>query len=137
MNEKKIVTIFTENFYSKVFHHWAEQTFSELQYFDMAKIKGSGGLEVICAGFPKTGTKSLYEALKIMGYKHYEVPDIFTHMLDDWLKFLKNEADFSALHQKYLDHKLELKIPWASNGSIISHAGYFILMAQVALYNSN
>ena len=70
----------------------------------MAKMKGSGGLEVICAGFPKTGTKSLYEALKIMGYKHYEVPDVFTHMLDDWLK---DEINDLRMQQKITRQSLK------------------------------
>jgi len=76
----------------------------------------SKGIEVICAGFPKTGTKSLYEAsvgnvkpyaaarsyginfatsfptlneaLKILGYNHYEVPDICCTMLDEWVQIL-------------------------------------------------
>jgi hypothetical protein len=45
-----------------------------------------GSLQVICAGFPKTGTKSLYEALKKLGYNHFEVPEVCSFILDDWVK---------------------------------------------------
>lgn len=49
-----------------------------------------GELEVICAGFPKTGTKTIYEALKILGYNHFEVPQVCAYVLDDWVKISRS-----------------------------------------------
>ena len=42
--------------------------------------------KIICAGFPKTGTKTLYECLKILGFNHFEVPDMACHALNEWKK---------------------------------------------------
>ena len=43
-------------------------------------------VKVICAGFPKTGTKTLYECLKVLGMKHFEVPDMACYALTEWIQ---------------------------------------------------
>jgi len=64
-------------------------------------------VKIICAGFPKTGTKTLYECLKILGFNHFEVPDMACHALNEWKKFIKNETDFEPVLECYKRHRVD------------------------------
>ena len=48
-------------------------------------------VKIICAGFPKTGTKTLYECLKVLGMKHFEVPDMACYVLTEWIQVMLTE----------------------------------------------
>jgi hypothetical protein len=50
-----------------------------------SKEGGGGGIQVICAGLGRTGTLSLTDALKVLGYKPYHFVD-FNH-LEEWAEF--------------------------------------------------
>ena len=58
-------------------------------------------MKVIGAGFPKTGTKSLWHAMDILGYKHAESPVWVDHILDDWvdLGILIDNKNYSVQHK--------------------------------------
>lgn len=43
-------------------------------------------MKVICAGIPKTGTKTLAEALRILGYNVHDVFQQFFYDKDLWYK---------------------------------------------------
>lgn len=49
-------------------------------------------MKVICAGIPKTGTKTLAEALRILGYNVHDVFQQFFYDKDLWYKVLNNTA---------------------------------------------
>ena len=46
-------------------------------------------MKVIGAGFPKTGTKSLWEAMEILGYNHKDSANWVDECLDTWVDCLK------------------------------------------------
>ncbi|XP_031569413.1 uncharacterized protein LOC116303928 [Actinia tenebrosa] len=41
-------------------------------------------MKVICAGVPKTGTTSMAQALRILGYKTYDFPEQTSFFIDEW-----------------------------------------------------
>lgn len=58
-------------------------------------------MKIICAGYWKTGTKSLAEALRILGYKVYDYDDQFFDLGQLWDKFydgtVTNEEIYATL----------------------------------------
>ncbi|CAK8686999.1 unnamed protein product [Clavelina lepadiformis] len=46
-------------------------------------------MKVICAGYSKTGTKSMQAALTELGYNVYDYMENFAYLYDDWMKILK------------------------------------------------
>ena len=58
-------------------------------------------MKVICAGFSKTGTKSLAEALRILGYHVYDFEEHVFHHLDKWIEIFKGAKcpDFATQYQ--------------------------------------
>jgi hypothetical protein len=52
--------------------------------------EGGGGIQVICAGLGRTGTLSLTDALKVLGYKPYHFVD-FNH-LEEWAEFSRGKG---------------------------------------------
>ena len=57
-------------------------------------------MKIIGAGFPKTGTKSLWEAMEILGYKHAESPVWVDHILDDWVDLGEGRIEFDDIATK-------------------------------------
>nr|XP_039255033.1 uncharacterized protein LOC120331919 [Styela clava] len=49
-------------------------------------------MKIICAGLQKTGTKSLAEALRILGYNVHDVFEQFYYEKELWNKILRNTA---------------------------------------------
>jgi len=60
-------------------------------------------MKILGAGFPKTGTKSASEALKILGYKNAEEKDFTESLYDCWLKYLNNEISMKEVFLSYVD----------------------------------
>ncbi|XP_039252920.2 uncharacterized protein LOC120330140 isoform X1 [Styela clava] len=51
------------------------------------------GMKVICAGFPKTGTKSMARALRLLGYgKVYDFEEAIEYGLEEWGEILLNKS---------------------------------------------
>ena len=46
-------------------------------------------MKVICAGYPKTGTKSMQAAVTELGYNDYDAMENFAYLQDDWIKIFK------------------------------------------------
>ena len=69
---------------------------------------------MIGAGFPKTGTKSLWHAMEILGFNHLESPNWVDHLLDDWVSFMKGDSDFDSICKKVEEMKGEScsDLPW-------------------------
>jgi len=78
------------------------------------KIPKCYGMKVIGAGFPKTGTKSLWHAMEILGFNHLESPNWVDHLLDDWVSFMKGDSDFDSVCKKVEEMKGEScsDLPW-------------------------
>ena len=58
-------------------------------------------MKVICAGMPKTGTKSLAKALRILGYSVYDVEEHIMFHMDEWSQILLTNTGptFSSMYQ--------------------------------------
>ena len=58
-------------------------------------------MKLICAGLPKTGTTSMADALRILGYKVYDCPEHFDLHVDEWLAIYCGEKtpDFVAMYE--------------------------------------
>ena len=61
-------------------------------------------MKVICAGFPKTGTKSLAMALRQLGYENvHDFEEHLEYNLDNYLDFFEGRADSSIFRKMYSD----------------------------------
>ena len=58
-------------------------------------------MKVICAGLGKTGTTSLAEALRILGFTVYDYPEHELHHGDEWLDILYGgkQTDFASMYK--------------------------------------
>lgn len=54
-------------------------------------------MEVICAGFPKTGTKSCTRALRELGYNVADLRETFLELIYVWQKYFKREVKIEAV----------------------------------------
>jgi len=60
-------------------------------------------MQIICAGFPKTGTKSMAKALRELGYIVHDFEEHVDLHLDDYLDFLEGRKDSKDLMEAYGD----------------------------------
>ena len=58
-------------------------------------------MEIICAGFPKTGTKSCTSALRTLGYNVADFPETFEFFGQTWLDFVNKKIDAADVIEKY------------------------------------
>ena len=58
-------------------------------------------MEIICAGFPKTGTKSCTAALRTLGYNVADFPETFEFFGQTWLDFVNRKIDATDVIEKY------------------------------------
>ena len=58
-------------------------------------------MKVICAGLSKTGTTSLGNALRVLGYKVYDFPEHADIHGNEWLAIYRGEktADFASMYE--------------------------------------
>lgn len=61
-------------------------------------------MKVICAGFGKTGTKSMFIALQELGFEVYDFLDHFYYHEEEWKKILSSEhggtiEDFKKMYK--------------------------------------
>lgn len=50
-------------------------------------------MKVICSGMPKTGTKSMAAALRILGFTVYDFEEQYLHQHDEWERYLDTGDD--------------------------------------------
>ena len=61
-------------------------------------------MKVICAGFPKTGTKSMAAALRQLGYGNvHDFEESLEYNLDNYLDFLEGRVDDTVFKTMYKD----------------------------------
>ena len=58
-------------------------------------------MKVICAGLNKTGTKSLAEALRILGYEVYDFEEQTLDFVDEWIKVFNGEPPGATIRLVY------------------------------------
>ena len=59
-------------------------------------------MKIICSGMSKTGTKTLCEALRTLGFKVYDFEEQYFYQSDDWFRFLETR-DRNILKEMYKD----------------------------------
>ncbi|XP_023339543.1 uncharacterized protein LOC111709854 isoform X2 [Eurytemora carolleeae] len=60
-------------------------------------------MKIICAGFPKTGTKSMATALHDLGFSVHDFEEHLELNLENYLDFLDGKKDSSFLMEQYRD----------------------------------
>ena len=66
------------------------------------QLKQLRNMKVICAGFLQTGTVSLAEALRALGYKVYGYDEHVTLHMDTWIAVMKGSKkrmNFKSMYQ--------------------------------------
>ena len=58
-------------------------------------------MKVICAGFPKTGTKSMALALRELGYSVHDYEEHLHLNLDHYLDYFEGRADVAHVVARY------------------------------------
>jgi len=58
-------------------------------------------MKIICAGFPKTGSKSASSALRELGYNVADYIETVEFMSNVWLRYLRNEASIEDVLAEY------------------------------------
>ena len=58
-------------------------------------------MKVVCAGLNKTGTKSLAEALRVLGYKVYDYEEQTLDYLDHWIKVFNGDTPEATIKLVY------------------------------------
>jgi hypothetical protein len=72
-------------------------------------------MKIICAGAQKTGSKSLSEALSLLGYKVYDAPETYTYMRKTWIKFFNGKITIEQVCQKYDQQDCDVVIDLPTN----------------------
>jgi len=60
-------------------------------------------MKIICAGFPKTGTKSMAMALRELGYSVHDFEEHMQLNMDRYLDFFDGKCDSTELMEQYRD----------------------------------
>ena len=68
-------------------------------------------MKVIVAGLPKTGTKTMHEALKLLGYRIYDYPENYYYLHDAWMKILKEGGTTEDFHKMFKDVDACMDVP--------------------------
>ena len=58
-------------------------------------------MDIICAGLPKTGSKSCSAALRKLGYTVADYPETLEFLGEIWLAFVNGEIEATAVIEKY------------------------------------
>lgn len=72
-------------------------------------------VKIICAGFQKTGTKSLSRALEKLNYKVYDAGETYTFMRKTWMDFFKGKIRIEDVCQKYDDLEVDVVVDGPAN----------------------
>lgn len=72
-------------------------------------------VQIICAGFQKTGTKSLSRALEKLNYKVYDAGETYTYMRKTWMDFFKGKITIEQVCQKYDEEGCDVVVDGPSN----------------------
>ena len=60
-------------------------------------------MKIIVAGLPKTGTKTMNEALRILGYSVYDYVENFYFLYDEWMKVFREGGKPEDFRQMFKD----------------------------------
>lgn len=72
-------------------------------------------MEIICAGFPKTATKSCSAALRELDYNVADMRENFLHLMPVYEKYFKQEASINDVLETYKNINCSVNQDWPSN----------------------
>ena len=58
-------------------------------------------MKIICAGFPKTGTKTASAALRELGFNVCDYMDMIENMTETWADFIHNNGQIEQVLSEY------------------------------------
>lgn len=68
-------------------------------------------MKVICAGYPKTGTKSMAYALRILGYEVHDLEEHYDYNLENYVDFLEGRVGAEIFFKMYKDVDAVTDVP--------------------------
>jgi len=72
-------------------------------------------VKIICAGFQKTGTKSLSRALEHLGYKVYDAGEVYMYMRNTWMDFFKGKITIEDVCREYDRQNVDVVVDGPAN----------------------
>lgn len=72
-------------------------------------------MEIICAGYWKTGTKSCSAALRELGYNVADIFDTGEHLSQIWKAFIEEKCDISEVIAEYQKHNFHANQDYPGN----------------------
>jgi hypothetical protein len=72
-------------------------------------------MKVICAGFQKTGTKSLSRALEQLGYKVYDASETYVYMRQTWIDFFAGKITIEDVCGRYDEEGVDVIVDGPGN----------------------
>lgn len=72
-------------------------------------------MKIICAGFQKTGTKSLSRALEELGYKVYDAAETYIYMRETWIDFFAGRRTIQQVCEEYDRHGVDVIVDGPGN----------------------
>jgi len=72
-------------------------------------------VQIICAGFQKTGTKSLSRALQKFNYKVYDAGETYTFMRETWIQFFQGHIGIEEVCAKYDQEGVDVVVDGPAN----------------------
>ena len=60
--------------------------------------------KILIAGYNKTGTKSMGDAFKKLGYRVFDVSETYTIMHDHWCDVFRGRITIDDIARKYEEH---------------------------------
>jgi len=76
-------------------------------------------MKVICAGYPKTGTKSMANALRALGYDVHDVEEHFAYNLENYVEFLEGRVGPEIFQKMYKDVDAVTDVPACTLWNVI------------------
>ena len=76
-------------------------------------------MKVICAGFPKTGTKSMANALRRLGYSVHDFEEHLEYNLENYVDFIEGRRGEEVFLEMYRDVDAVVDMPACTLVNII------------------
>ena len=78
-------------------------------------------MKIICAGFPKTGTKSMANALTQLGYNVHDFEEHLEYNLDNYIKFFDGDIGEEMFLEMYREVDVVVDQPASNLWQILHH----------------
>ena len=76
-------------------------------------------MKVICAGFPKTGTKSMANALRRLGYSVHDFEEHLEFNLENYVDYIEGRVGEEVFHEMYKEVDCVVDMPACTLFNII------------------